>query len=323
MTSDAVMRLLLAATDDLGRTFDHRDLSEWPPGSLQVFQNLGVIRRSAGGLTASCPSCDDGHIEVVANRPGPDGEPRLFIYCPEQLRLEVTAEMCQGWEVDLDGLAASVAAALELKGMPKPVVPNRLWRLGRIACEGTAREVVFATRLADPDGTSVAAHVGVGGRAIVIVPRLVPDDRVWPGRVPAVVPLDRVCELDDDRFVIDGIAFMETVAEADEVAEAKSVLPVDPQVKKQVVRRQLKAEIKGHLEDDVLVAAYIEFGSMREAAKVLTDRLGRPISKDQVARAVKRAGGAAAVIDADDSASVPRRVASQPRDRSKKIAERR
>ncbi|GAB4292665.1 MAG: hypothetical protein Kow0067_19330 [Coriobacteriia bacterium] len=319
MTSEAVMRLLLAAADDLGRTFDHRDLSEWPPGSLQVFQRLGVVRRSAGGLTASCPSCDDGHIEVVAERPGPDGQTRLYIYCPEQLRLEVTAEMCQGWEVNPDGLAACVAAGLGLKGTPKAVVPNRLWRLGRIPCDGTTREVVFAVRLGEADGTSVVAHVGVGGRAIVIVPRLVPDDRIWPGRVPAVVPLDRVGDLDGDQFVIDGVAFMEIVGEADAIAEAKSLLPVDPQVKKQVVRRQLKAEIKGHLNDDVLIAARVTHGSTRKAADALTQQLGRPVSKDQVQRAIDRAGGLAAISELDDSNSVARTVASQSRDRAKKI----
>ncbi len=313
------MRLLLEAADDLGRTFDHRDLSEWPPGSLQVFRDLGVVRRSAGGLTASCPSCDDGHIEVVAERPGPDGQTRLYIYCPEQLRHEVTAEMCQGWEVNPDGLAACVAAGLGLKGSPKAVVPNRLCRLGRIPCDGTTREVVFAVRLGEPDATSVVAHVGVGGRAIVIVPRLVPDDRIWPGRVPAVVQLDRVGELDGDQLVIDGVAFMEFVAEADAIAESKSLLPVDPQVKKQVVRRQLKAEIKGHLNDDVLIAARVTHGSTRKAADALTEQLGRPVSKDQVQRAIDRAGGLAAISELDDSISVARTVASHSRDRAKKI----
>ena len=323
MTSDDVLQHLLAASDDVGRTFDHRDLAEWPPGSLQVFESLGVVRRSAGGLRASCPSCDDGHIEVVSERPSPDGQTQLCIYCPEQLRLEVSKEMCRGWQVNPHGLAACVATGLGLKGTPKPVVLNRLWRLGRIPCEGTTREVVFATRLGETDATSVVAHVGVGGRSIVVVPRLIPDDRIWPGRVPAVVPLDRVCGLDGDRFVIDGVAFMEAVGEADVAAESRSLLPVDPQIKKQVVRQQVKAEIKGHLEDDILVAAYVECSSMREAAKLLTDRLGRPVSKDQVARAVKRAGGAAAAIDTDDSPSVSRRVASHSRDRSKKFSERR
>lgn len=313
------MRLLLEAADDLGRTFDHRDLSEWPSGSLQVFRNLGVVRRSAGGLTASCPSCEDGHTEVVAERPGPNGQTRLYIYCPEQLRLEVTAEMCQGWEVNPDGLAACVAAGLGLKGRPKAVVPNRLWRLGRISCDVTTREVVFAVRLGEADATSVVAHVGVGGRAIVIVPRLVPDDRIWPGRVPAVVPLDRVGELDGGQFVIDGVAFMELVAEADAIAESNSLLPVDPQVKKQVVRRQLKAEIKGHLNDDVLIAARLTHGSTRKAAAALTQQLGRPVSKDQVQRAIDRAGGLTAISELDDSNSVARTVASQSRDRAKKI----
>ena len=319
MTSEAVIRLLLAAADDLGRTFDHRDLSEWPPGSLQVFQKLGVVRRSAGGLTASCPSCDDGHIEVVAERPGPDGQTRLYIYCPEQLRLEVTAEMCQGWEVNPDGLAACVAAGLGLKGTPKAVVPNRLWRLGRIRCEGTTREVVFAARLGEADATSVVAHVGVGGRAIVIVPRLVPDDRIWPGRVPAVVQLDRVGELDGDQLVIDGVAFMEIVAEADAVAESKSLLPIDPEVKKQIVRGQVKAEIKSHLEDDVLVAAYLTHGSGDKAAEALTTELGRTVSRDRVYRAVNRAREAGTLDVDEDSPSVARTVASQSRDRAKKI----
>lgn len=323
MTSETILNLLFAAADDVGRTFDHRDLAEWPAGSLEVFLHLGLLRQSAGGLMASCPSCDDGHVEPVAQRPGPDGQPRLYIYCPEQLRLEVSAEMCRGWAVDLDGLATLVSSAMELKGTPKPLMPNRLWRLGRIPWEGKTREVMLATRLADPDGNSVAAHVGSGGRTVVFVPRLVPDDRVWLGRVPAVVALERIAELEGDRFAIDGVALLEAVAEADAVAEAKSLLPIDPEIRKQVVRSQVKAEIKGHLEDDVLVAGYIEFGSLRKAADGLTGRLQRQITKDAIEDAVNRAGGVKAVRRLADSVSVARTVASQSRDRGKKFSERR
>ena len=126
-------------------------------------------------------------------------------------------------------------------------------------------------------------------------------------------------ELDGDQFVIDGVAFMEIVSEADAIAESKSLLPVDPQVKKQVVRRQLKAEIKGHLNDDVLIAARVTHGSTRKAAAALTQQLGRPVSKDQVQRAIDRAGGLTAISELDDSNSVARTVASQSRDRAKKI----
>lgn len=311
------MRLLLAAADDLGRTFDHRDLSEWPTGSLQVFQKLGVVRRSAGGLTASCPSCDDGHIEVVAERLGPDGQTRLYIYCPEQLRLEVTAEMCQGWEVNPNGLAASVAAGLGLKGTPKPVVSNRLWRLGRIPCDGTTREVVFAVRLGEADATSVVAHVGVGGRAIVVVPRLVPDDRVWPGRMPAVVPLDRLGELEGDQFVVDGAAFMEIIAEADAIAAAQSEIPQDQLAAKQV-RRHVKNTIDSMVSNEALVQAYRVHGSYRKTAEALVAD-GYITDRWAVERAVKAAGGVKAVKADIDSNSVARTVASQSRDRAKKF----
>lgn len=320
MTSEEVFRLLLSAADDVGRVFDHRDLVEWPPGIFDSVLSLGIIRCSTGVLTAACPSCADGHVEVVSKRPGPGGDARLFMYCPEQLRLEVTAEMCRGWEIDPDGLAARVAAALELKSRPKPVIPNRLWRLGRIPWKGKTRAILLATRLADADGTSVAAHVGVGGQAIVIIPSQVPDDRVWPGRVPAVVALDQIAAIDSDRFVIDGVALMDTVAEADSIAESASLLPIDPEIKKQIVRRQVRAEIKGHLTDDVLIAARLTHGSTRRAATALTVQLGRPVSKDQVQRAIQRFGGVNALAETADSPSVARTVASQSRDRGIKNA---
>ncbi|MCC5786913.1 MAG: hypothetical protein JJU33_09450 [Phycisphaerales bacterium] len=321
MTSDAILNLLFAAADDVGRTFDHRDLAEWPAGSHRVFLKLGILRQSAGGLMASCPSCDDGHVELVSQRPGPDGEPRLYIYCPEQLRLEVSAEMCRGWEVDLDGLATLLNSAMELKGKPKPLIPNRLWRLGRIPWEGNTREVMLATRLGDPDGASVAAPVGVGGRAIVLVPRQVPDDRVWPGRVPAVVALERVAELDDDRFVIDGVALMEAVAEADAVALERGEIPQE-QLAAKKVRQQVDKAIKSMLSNEALVQEYRIRGSYRKAADALV-AAGYRTNRYAVERAVKTAGGPDAVKQGADSNSVIRTVASQPRDRSKNFSQRR
>ncbi len=321
MTSEAILNLLFAAADDVGRTFDHRDLAEWPAGSLQVFLKLGLLRQSAGGLMASCPSCDDGHVEPVAQRPGPDGQPRLYIYCPEQLRLEVSAEMCRGWEVDLDGLATLVSSAMELKGTPKPLMPNRLWRLGRIPWEGKTREVMLATRLADPDGNSVAAHVGAGGRTIVLVPRLVPDDRVWLGRVPAVVALERIAELEGDRFAIDGVALLEAVAEADALAMERGAIPQE-QLAAKKVRRHVKNTIESMITNEGLVQAYRVHGSYRKAADALVAE-GHITDRWAVERAVQAAGGPKAVKQTADTNSVARSVASQSRDRGKKFSERR
>lgn len=321
MTSEAILNLLFAAADDVGRMFDHRDLAEWPAGSLQLFLKLGILRQSAGGLMASCPSCDDGHVELVAQRPGPDGQPRLYIYCPEQLRLEVSAEMCRSWQVDLDGLASLVSSTMELKGTPKALMPNRLWRLGRIPWEGKTREVVLATRLAEPDGASVAPHIGAGGRTIVLVPRLVPDDRVWLGRVPAVVALERIAELDGDRFMIDGVALLETVAEADALALERVAIPHE-QLAAKKVRRHVKTTIESMITNEGLVQAYRVHGSYRKAADALVAE-GHITDRWAVERAVKAVGGPKAVKQDSDSNSVARTVASQSRDRGKKFSERR
>jgi len=323
MTSEGVLQLVLAAADDVGRVFDHTDLAEWPAGLLEEVLALGILRPSAGGLTAVCPSCDDRHVEIVRRRAGPDGEQRLFMYCPEQLRVEVTADMCRGWEIDPAGLAAAVARAMSPRGTASEVVRDRMWRVGHLGVGGTKRAVVLARRMGEGDAASVANHVGPGGRQIVLVPSRAPDDRVWPGAVPAVIRLADIASIEDGLLRLDHESTMATIREADGIAEAGGLLPVDPEVKKQVVRQQVKAEIKGHLEDDVLIAARLTHGSTRKAAAALTEELGRPVSKDQVQRAIQRAGGLDALADATNSASVARSVASQPRDRAKEISRRR
>lgn len=323
MTSNDLFERLLDAIEDVDRVFDYAETSCWPSGELEALCRLGLIRQATAGLHAPCPNCDDGHIEKVSIHMSARDALRYYIHCPESTRAEVTAEMCVGWSVDLDGLVKMLAAAMGMKPVPKVLVPGRLWRLGRIPWKATTREVVLAIRLRDADASSVTAHIGPGGRSIVFVPHHKPDEGVWSGHVPAVVALSRFATLDSQGIELDVAAMSELVSDADAMAEKRSMLPVDPEVKKQVVRQQAKAEIKGHLEDDVLVAAYKEFGSYRAAAVGLTSRLGRTISKDKVSRAVQRAGGTKAVRETDDSASVARSVASQSRDRGKKFQERR
>ncbi len=319
MTKDDLLRLLLAAADDLGCEFDHTEVARWPAGTVPLFETMGLLRASSGGLLAPCPSCDGGHVEPVVRSVTTD-RTRFFITCPEDLRVEVTAEMCRGWEIHSNGLANSIADALELTSRPKAIVPDRLWRLGRIPWKGRTRAVILARRMRDTDASSIAAHIGAGGRAIVLVPHQQPDDRIWPEHVPAVVALSSIASVEDSRLAIDGVALMEAVYEAEAVAESRSLLPVDPEIKKQVVRQQVKAEIKGHLEDDVLVAAYLEHGSGDKAAEALTKQLGRTVSRDRVYRAVKRARAAGEFEVPEDSPSVARTVASQPRDRAKKVS---
>lgn len=317
-----LFHLLLEAMDDVDRVFDHRETSCWPPGELEALKALGLVRRATGALHAPCPNCDEAHIEPVMIRQVDGGAPRYFIRCPQSMRVEVSAEMCIGWQVDGEGLARALSDAMDLQSKPKAIVPGRLWQLGRTPWKKATREVVFATRLHDADAATVATHIGPGGRAIVFVPRNAPDDRIWSGNVPAVVALSRVATLTPQGIQLDVAAMSEVVTDADRLAEARSALPVDPEVKKQVVRRQVAAHMKSMEWDDNLVAAYKQHNSYRKAARALTEQTGKPISKDMVQRAVERQGGLAEVMSDSDSPSVARTVASQRRDRARKFSER-
>jgi len=303
---DDLLRLILAAADDVGRVFDFATTATWPSGAVETFKRLGVLRQAAGSLHAPCTR-------------------RFYIHCPEELRVEVRPEMCVGWEIDPDGLAKVVAMSMGLVGRPQPVVAARFWRLGRTSWPpGTrkTRPVVFVRRMGDDDASSIAAHVGPGGRAIVLVPHHVPDERIWPGSVPAVIPLTEVMTWGDGQPVLDVMAMVDAVETADHLAEAAEAISLGSTGKK-MVRRQVKAEIKSLLTDDTYVSAYKEHGSYRKAADALTEQTGQPISKDKVRRAVERRGGLAEIVPDGDSASVARTVASQRRDRAKKFIERR
>jgi hypothetical protein len=325
MTNTDLLGLILTAADDSGRVFDHAEIALWPPGSLERFCHLKLIRRAPDGLYAPCPNCTDGHIEPVTIRSGPDGTRHFYIWCPESMRVEVQPEMCNGWQVNPAGLVTVLAGALGLKGKPKPVVADRLWRLGRTHWppgSSNTREVVFARRMQDDDAMAIAAHIGTGGRAIVLVPRHVPDTRAWSASVPAVIPLSEVMTWDDDQPVLDVMAMVDAVGAADRLAASSEAIALGPTGKK-MLRRQVKAEIKSLLTDDAYAAAYKEHGSYRKAAEALTRQTGQPINKDKVRRAVERHGGRADVMSDEGSAPVSRTVASQRRDRPKKFIERR
>lgn len=321
MTSSDLLQVLLGALDDVDRVFDHSETSRWPPGEMEVLKELGLVRRASDGLHAPCPNCDEPHIEPVTIRQTPDGTQRYFIRCPESMRVEVTTEMCNGWEVDPDGLASAAAMALNLKESPKALLLGRLWRLGRIPWEGQTREVLLARRLGDNDAAMVAVRIGPGGRSVVLVPHHTPDDHIWPGRIPAVVALSRITTVEDGRVIIDAIAMFDLIAEADRTAtdRANAASATSPTKK---VQQQVKQVIDSMLSNEALVQAYRVHGSYRKTADALNEE-GHLTDRWAVERAVKAAGGPKAVKNAKDSASVARTVASQSRDRSKKFLERR
>lgn len=295
------------------------DLRHWPDDVVEQLIVMNLLARAENSTQVVCPNCDRGHVEDVMPRPGRDGRTRFFIRCPDALRVEVPeAALCQ-WTVGFEALLLSLAEELALKGRPATIVRERMWRLGKTLWQGAHREVLFIRGLAWPDGRDVARHVGLNGRPIVLVADRAPVTSVWLGKPPAVVVLSQLVTVDEHGLQVDAADLAARINEADQHAATLMAVPVTPAEQKQEIRRQVQAEMKHQLEDDVLVAAYQQCGSYREAAAYLTRHLKHSVTKDKVYRAVQRAGGIDAVARTEDSASVTRTVASHRRDRGKKI----
>jgi hypothetical protein len=293
----------------------------WPSGTIEQLLDARLIRQTAPTEYVTCPDCRDGHTEEVIVRDAPDGRCRFFIYCPEQLRVEIEANELRRWVVDFRVLTQSLASALSLRGRCTQIVPGRLWRLGRTDWQGTSRDVLLARGLRLADAGDVAARVGQATRPIVLVATQIPDPGIWNGRIPPVVTLSHVSQLSDGQIELEIPGIFAAIHDVAQSTVADDTL--DDKKLKRMIRRQVKAEEKTALTDDILVAAYRQNNSLRKAAEFLSVETGQVVSKDRVQRAVERAGGIAAIVSGHDSDSVRRTASLQRQNRKKKVRNRR
>jgi len=96
--------------------------------------------------------------------------------------------------------------------------------------------------------------------------------------------------------MINGQAFMDMIAEADEYKDRQSILPVDPAIKKEVAGRMVTHAIDARKMDELCIQARKATTSYIKAAEMLTKELGQPISKDRIYRAFKRESGFVAAM---------------------------
>lgn len=285
----------------------------WPAGVHERLVGQGLLVRAEDAQRVLCPECHEHFEEIIASD-GLEGSARLFVPCPRFLRARVPPEARWQWQANLDGLVAKLALTLGLTGRPAELLPRRLWRLGRTEWQGRRRDVLFARGLGWEDAAGVQSAIVRTHRPIVFVPRNNPEGDFWTRRVPPVLVLAHVATLGEQGLDVDRLEIVAAIQET-ELRQTDQIAVVNQEQLKLMVRQQVKAEGKTSLTDEVLLQAYRHCGSVREAAAFLSRETGREVSKDQVHRALKRAGGAAAVFDVEDSDSVQRGVASQGRDR--------
>ncbi len=285
----------------------------WPAGVREQLVALGVLHEAERAERVRCPECHE-HVEEVLAIAGSGGKPRFVIPCPEVLRAEVPSAALRQWRVDHGTLVSALASTLSLTGKSKELVVDRLWRLGRTKWNDQSRDVLFARGLHWEDGASVRATLVRSRKPIVFVPLRRPPDEFWR-TIPPVLVLSQVAMFGDECIDIESMEVAAAIHDADALATSKKDISLTADDLKCMIRQQVKAEGKMNLTDDAFVAAYRQCGSVREAATFLTCETGQDVSKDKVQRALTREGGAAAVLNSEDSDSVVRGVASQRRDK--------
>ena len=285
--------------------FSHDVVQRWPEGALDRLQTIGLVKRAETATRVICPGCYEGHIEDVVTLDQPDGSCRFFVYCPEVLRAEVSVESLGQWAVDFEKLAGALAKSLSLQGKCMSLAPGRLWRLGKATWQGALRDVLFARGLIRKDASEIVGRIR-SRRPIILVGKYLPPNEIWGNCEPAVVPLADVASLEEGRLVVDAVVMAATVADADAAWDDNG----GPLLDEQQLRRLIHASRDSELRDHVLVAAYKQHGSYRKASDALIAQ-GVKTDRWAIERAVRRAGGRAAVWCSDSSSSVVRTQESQ------------
>jgi hypothetical protein len=309
------LEYLLPIIESQQMTIGNDEVSRWPAGVLQTLTDLGILVPAEDASSIRCPECGEHWEEIIAGD-GPKESTPLFIRCPEVLRIEVTHQHRRQWRPDLTALVRLLASSLSLTGKPQELVTTRLWRLGRLIWNKESRDVLFVRGLRWPDGELPRSVCVRQRKPILISSTYAMPDEFW--RTPPPQLVLRNIAWFTDQFEIDVEEVAACIADASKKGGDSSILGITEEDLKMTIRRQIKAENKSELTDDIYIRAYRQEGSLRAAADFLSNQTSSEVSKDSVKRAIDRQGGIAALANEEDSNSVVRGIASHHRDRKGK-----
>ena len=194
--------------------FPGRVVAAWREGAHEQLVELGILQAAENADYVLCPECFEHEEEVLALE-WPDGRVRLMIPCPEVLRVEVPPQLLQQWAISLPTVVAQLAASLQLVGKTLELVPERLWRLGRLNVEGNLRDVLFA-RLVGARDADFQSEFARALRPIVLFAGDVPPQRWWPGRMLPCSTVPHIATCSADGIGIDREALLGLVSQAEE-----------------------------------------------------------------------------------------------------------
>lgn len=198
------LSLLCAALEAGDPTLSSIGWRSIPREQRDVLLAAGLVVPGPTAELVRCPACAHAHFERVISRPGPNGEPRLYIRCPANLRVPIDDEHRRSFRVLVEAVVGAIAGSFNLTGSVRALQHDRLWHCGRFEQRAIRMDVYFARGLANRDGAAVAQALP---RAVVspliLVPSNHPSGAPWREPTPSVFPLNTVAAFVDGRLVVD------------------------------------------------------------------------------------------------------------------------
>jgi hypothetical protein len=282
----------------------------WPAGALEALIALKLLVPTTPASQLACPACADRHVEEVQAVRRPDGVMRYYLPCPQNVRVQVDAQLLRQWSPDFPRLVRRVKELLNIEGRAREHVPERLWRLGTTTWNRRPREVYLARGLCWPDGQTILSRVPAGNRPIVFVGLWRPDRLMAEAAAPVVViPLVAVMSATLGNLALDLSLLANWIAGADEAADRSGALT------DRDLRQRVQQFAEQHIDDGGtmnLIAAFSRQGmSTRQIEREMKKR-GDLIDHATIARKRKNITKA---HPPPSSGSVVRSASSQPRDK--------
>jgi hypothetical protein len=207
--------------------FSADELQWTQPEELERFRVHGFLREAAMATRVVCDACDDGHAEdVVWIRNTETGLLAPFLPCPEVGGTPVSPERLRRWAIDLDLTADELRNRLGLVGHLAPLLPGRVWSLGRRHLAGRFRDFFFvcgATWLDTHTLWDRCRHIEDAPSPVILVPTRPPGGDAWRAKGAPVFRLADVGGFTEFGLTLD-LAYIEDAVPRDVCAvPAKSV----------------------------------------------------------------------------------------------------
>ena len=137
--------------------FTHDDLARLPREIRDAWFAAGLLAPCQTASCVVCDDCADGHLEEVEAITYPNGATHLYIYCPDNGRIEVAPDRLRQWVPRYDLVAELLVETFAATGGGQERVPGRLWDLGRAAIAGQSRPLWLARRVTADVGPRLPA----------------------------------------------------------------------------------------------------------------------------------------------------------------------